>query len=293
MADKRYDVSVKDLIEDYATAWPELIGAGPHQGVDVIDADISTVTGAADKALLVHGEAYDWILNLEVQAGHRLNVPDRLHLKSTLFHHRHGLPVRSAVVLLRRAAEATNLSGIREERLPDSADPYDVFRYLVVRVWRLPLGPLLSGSLGLLPLALLTDEAAPIMPQTVARIEARLRQQVSPEAAEKLRTVSYILLGLRYPQEFIENLFHGVTSMEESVTYQAILAKGEAKGKVKGIEEGKLLEARGTLLRLGRKRWGPPDAAITEAIMALIDLARLEALQERVSDVSSWSELLA
>jgi hypothetical protein len=119
MADKRFDVSVKDLVEDYKTAWPELIDAGPNCGVDVIDADISTVTGAADKALLVHGNTYDWILNLEVQAGHRLNLPDRLHLKSTLFGYRHGLPVRSAVVLLRRAAEATNLTGLREDRLPD------------------------------------------------------------------------------------------------------------------------------------------------------------------------------
>lgn len=69
MADKRFDASIKLLVEEHKAAWPGLIGARPYRAVDVIDAVISTVTGAADKALLVHGETYDWILNLEVQAG--------------------------------------------------------------------------------------------------------------------------------------------------------------------------------------------------------------------------------
>jgi hypothetical protein len=69
MASKSYDVTLKDLFEDYTAAWPTLLSAGPIRGVDVIDADISTVTGASDKVARVHGQEYDWILNLEVHIG--------------------------------------------------------------------------------------------------------------------------------------------------------------------------------------------------------------------------------
>jgi hypothetical protein len=105
-----------------------LAGPWPARRVDVIDADIATLTGAADKVLLVHGAAGDWIMNLELQAGHRLNLPDRMHLNSTALYHRHHILVRSVVVLLRREALASNLTGVLELRLPDENEPYDVFR---------------------------------------------------------------------------------------------------------------------------------------------------------------------
>lgn len=73
--------------------------------------------------------------------------------------------------------------------------------------------------------------------------------------------------------------------MEESTTYQAIIAKGRA--------EGQATEARKILLRQASKRFGPPDARAQTAIDAITDIDRLEQLSERVLDVSSWDELLA
>ncbi|HEY8749106.1 MAG TPA: hypothetical protein VIM11_14075 [Tepidisphaeraceae bacterium] len=50
--------------------------------------------------------------------------------------------------------------------------------------------------------------------------------------------------------------------MKESVTYQAIIEEGEAKGIVKGMvkgnAEGRVEEARSLVLRLGNRRFGPP-----------------------------------
>lgn len=65
---------------------------------------------------------------------------------------------------------------------------------------------------------------------------------------------------------------------------EAILEEGMAKGAVK--------QMRKYLLRHGRQRFGEPDAAIADAINQMDDLDRLEALADRVSAVSSWSELL-
>lgn len=72
--------------------------------------------------------------------------------------------------------------------------------------------------------------------------------------------------------------------MKESVTYQAIIEEGEAKGRVE--------EARRLLLRQGRIRFGSPDSSSEAALAALTDLDRLERLSEQLLQVSSWKELL-
>src|SRR5947209_6604922 len=87
----------------------------------------------------------------------------------------------------------SNLTGILELRFPDESTPYDVFRYQVVRVWELSLERLLTGDLGLLPLAPLTDEAAAQLPAVVGRIEDRLRRETIPEQADKVRAAIFVL----------------------------------------------------------------------------------------------------
>jgi len=51
--------------------------------------------------------------------------------------------------------------------------------------------------------------------------------------------------------------------------------------------------ARRFLLRLGRKRFGPPKAAIKKKIEAIADLDRLDQLVDRGFDAKSWDELIA
>ena len=62
--------------------------------------------------------------------------------------------------------------------------------------------------------------------------------------------------------------------MRESATYQAILREGKAEGKIE--------EAKQTLLRLGRLKFGQPRAAIKSKIEAIADLVRLEQLTDHV-----------
>ena len=69
--------------------------------------------------------------------------------------------------------------------------------------------------------------------------------------------------------------------MHESDTYQAILDEGHARG------------VQATLLRQGRKRFGEPDEATRQALLAITDPERLDLLTERLLDVTSWQELLA
>lgn len=73
--------------------------------------------------------------------------------------------------------------------------------------------------------------------------------------------------------------------MEESVTYQAILHRGEEKGRV--------AEARAIVMRLGSLRFGPPSDATRATVAALNTPERLEQLAERLLQVETWDELLA
>lgn len=76
--------------------------------------------------------------------------------------------------------------------------------------------------------------------------------------------------------------------MKESVTYQAIIEEGEAKGKAKGEAN----EARKILLLQGRDRFGEPPAGAVAALDAVTDVQKLEELALRLLHASSWQELL-
>lgn len=281
MTSRRYDPTLRELIERYGVSWASLLGPWTIPHGDWIDADVSTVTAAADKVLRVRGTPFEWLLNLEVQSSWESGLPERLHTYSTLLRARHGLLVRSVLLLLRREANASDLTGRLALKFPDDPEPYDTFRYHVVRAWELPVEPWLTGSVGRMPLALLTDEAAKDPALVVERLANRLRAETAPAERDQLLAATAVLMGLRYSSEVTQHLLRGVVTMEESVVYQAIMAKGA------------LREARKLVLRIGQHRFGPPDATVTAIVEATTDLERLEQMAVAAHEVSSWAEVLA
>ena len=77
--------------------------------------------------------------------------------------------------------------------------------------------------------------------------------------------------------------------MEDSVTYQAILERGEARGKLQGRAD----EARRIITQIGSKRFGPPDAQTQARLDAFVSPEALETLAGRLLDVETWGELLS
>jgi predicted transposase YdaD len=153
-----------------------------------------------------------------------------------------------------------------------------------------PAAQWLASGLGLLPLAPLGDVPAAELPAVIAQMKERLAQETRGQAAD-LWSAVYLFMGLRYPDTLIETLLQGV-DMEESVTYQAIIRKGEAKGEAKGKAEGKAEEARRMLLLFGREQLGEAPQDVQMTLDALADVERLEELAVRLKHVSSWHELL-
>ncbi|MBY0513823.1 MAG: hypothetical protein K2P78_07910 [Gemmataceae bacterium] len=297
---KPYDATTKDLIETDPAGWVAFLGGtAPPDAVRLVDADVSTVSTDADKAIRVN-EPVPWLLHLEIQAGRDGSLGRRLLRYNALLHHRHGLPVVSAAVLLRPAANATALTGILPMRPP--VGPGWEFRYEVVRVWEKPAAAFLDGPLGLVPFVPLADGRSLDLAALVAAMQTRLDAPgLDRPLSAKLWAASYVLMGLRYDQALIDNVLSGVMQMEESVTYQAIIRRGLEDGMRQGLQQGLLvgtqqgatIEARKMLLIFGEKRLGTPPASAVAAVAAIGDPARLEHLAARLLDVNSWEELLA
>jgi len=282
MTAKPYDPTLKTLVEIEPESWPVLLGY-PKAPTEIIDADIATVSGAADKVLRVAGNP-PYLLHLEFVSGHdSATLPSTLLMRHGLLGDRHQLLVRSGVVLLRPEADSPQLTGKYERRFPGE-EPYLTFRYAVVRVWELPPESLLRGGLALLPLAPISAVTEVELPGIIKRMEERLSSRRWRKQASLVWGASYILLGLRYSPALSAQLFRGVVSMKESSTYQAILEEGRSEGAV--------AEAKKVLRLQGNKVFGSPDGRTSAAIERISDLAQLEDLLERLPSAPSWQDLL-
>jgi len=284
------DDTLKHLTELSPQDWV-IRGGWTAAPATVIDADIGTITGATDKAIRVAGPP-DWLLAVDFQSGHDTvaKLPDLLLYNSTLFK-RHGLRVRSLLVLLHGGADSPRVTGFYERGFED--EPFDAaLRYRCVRVWKVPAEQWLSGGLGLLPLAPLGEMRRGDLPAVIDRMKLRLGPTLPASQRAKLWSATYILMGLRYEQALIRTLLQGVLTKKESVTYQAILEEGKAEGLAKGKAEGLAEGARRILLLLGRDQFGEPLADVQAALDALADVNRIEELTVRLKHVSSWQELL-
>jgi len=116
----------------------------------------------------------------------------------------------------------------------------------VIRLWEQPVDLFLNTP-GLLPFAVLAQTSNPTavlntVVEQVETLESRTQQQ-------DVAASTAILAGLVLEKRVIQQLLR-TELMEESVIYQDILQKGEARGEIRGEARGKAEVAR-NLLNLG------------------------------------------
>jgi predicted transposase YdaD len=279
----KFDASAKFLVETYPADWLAYLGIALTDTVEVLGADLSTVSAEADKVVLVTGPS-PWLVHLEFQSSYDPTMGRRLVRYSTMLHVQHELPVASILVLLRRSAGGPAITGRYRASLPGGS-PYLSFTYAVRRIWREPASDLLGGPLGTLPMAPLGMSTRSEVPGLLRAMDERFTQEAPRDKADQLRVVTYTLLGLRFLPEIADQMMPGLRAMRDSLTYQAILAEGEATGLAKG--EHRLI------LREGTRRLGAPDDLTRSRIEAITDLDRLEQIFDRIAAASTWSELFA
>jgi predicted transposase YdaD len=279
---KTYDIAMKHIEDHFGPDWasilPKYIGLPPETRTEPIDSDLSVTESQADKLYRLSGPVTG-LLHLELETGWAGEMPDRLLVYNVLAEHRHGGPVYSVVMLLRPESNSPSVTG--ELIRSNSRGEYLRFRYSVIRVWELSAAELMTGPIGLLLLALLTNDAKPRLPELVRHMDERVTRELGDtEDAHLMKTACMLLLGMRYDIPLVRQLFAGVTNMRESAGYQIILEEGE-------------VHARHTLLlRLGRKRFGAPSSQVESRIKAINELDPLDRLFDNLDDAKSWEQLL-
>ncbi len=288
---KPYDSGLNALIDAHLADWAAYLAARlglPPGPAEPLDTDLS-VTLQADRLFRVNGPV-PFALHLELESGGRLGIPEELLRYNVAARKTAGVPVRSVVMLLRPKATATDLTGLLE--LPDAAGGvYLTFRYAVVRLWLEPFESLLNAGPGMLPLALLTNEAAADVPAAVARFHTRLRHDALPATVEQdVLFYAAGLGGLRYdPDDFERLVMSGRGVIEGTPLYQRAVLQGKAEGKAEGRAEG----ACRTLLLLGEERFGAAPPHVESAFHAITDPARLDRMTKRLLAANGWDDLLA
>jgi predicted transposase YdaD len=277
-----FDVATRGLIETDPVGWLSRLGLPIDGPVHAVDSEVSAVLAEVDKVLRVGG-ASPWLAHLELQVSHDPGLPRRLLQYHAILLHRHQIPVVTTVVLLRRQAQARELTGHFEQRGP-AGELTVSFNYNVVNLWERPVDELLTGGLGVVPLAPLAAFEPARLPQILDDLNQRFEQE-APSAAADLWAATALLMGVRYDRGAIRGLMQRVRRMRESVTYQIILEEGELQGRIR--------EARDLLIQLGAERLGPPDATTIATLDAIEDRAVLEGLIRGLFTANTWQALLA
>ena len=295
---KPFDATMKHLLGLFAVDWIEWlapkIGLPAGVAVDPLDGDLSTVQVAADKVFRLRPPAVG-LLHLEPQASWDGELPDRLLLYNTLLHHRHGGPVYSVAILLRPEANAAAMTGTVSRRFGDGTE-YLRFGYSTIRVWELKADELLSGGVGALPLALLTNDARGRIGELVERLDRRLREPGVGEITRRtIMTSSYILLGLRYDEGIFHGAFQRVSGMKESSSYQYILNEGRQEGlqegRQEGRQEGQLQALREALMDILSDRFGQLPVELVAEISLSTDPLALRSAIRSANKVATVAEL--
>jgi predicted transposase YdaD len=283
-----FDVATKRLIADDPKGWLSWVGLTVDGPVQPLESDVSTVLADVDKVFRVEA-ASPWIAHLEVQVSHDPRLPSRLLQYYALLRHRYTRPVESTIVLLRPEADGPELLSGRLEQHGMAGNLVISFWFRVVRLWERPVDELLSGGIGILPLAPLADVERDRLPAVIRRIDERFAEEASPSDVGDLWSATLVLLGLRYDEHEARQLLRGVRGMRESSTYQAILEEGRVEGEIRG----RVVQARRDVLELGTEKFGPPGTAVVERLDRIENPDILGHLLRGILRASTWQELLA
>ena len=286
-----YDIASKMIVDTDPVAFARL--CGPADTVELLDTNFASNV-YADRLLKVRNGDSVFLRHVEVQSGYDRKKPiDAAHYAACAYRV-HELPIYSVFVLLQKAADGPAMSG----NLVMGSLSFD---FDILRMWEYPVEQFLDGALALLPLTALCDVPEQALPGLVEQMNRRINSESSPIQPSALWIEFDLLLGLRYPPDFVQSLLKGVGDMQESSTYRAILAEGEARGEARGVARGvasgialgAALGKREAVLRLGSKRFGEPDPFVRSVLDAIDSTERLDGLLLRVIEAQSWNELLS
>src|SRR5262245_27770868 len=148
-----FDATLKDMGRESPRGFLTTFDQAPTLPTQLLNVDLSTVTTAAD-LLIGLGDPLVEVIHLDFQSSAAAwKHADILSYNALAFTQYH-VPVHSIVVLLRPQAAHSNMSG-RIRYAPRPGRGSMDFSYEIVPLWERPVAQLLTGDLGVVPLAML------------------------------------------------------------------------------------------------------------------------------------------
>lgn len=184
---KPFDATLKELVTAYPVDWLTQLGVPITAPPEVLTADLSTVTAAADTLIKVG----DLVVHIDLESGPDDELARRMLLYNVLAHHHTKLPVPSIVVLLRsNAVGGGPTDGV--EYAPNPGVSELRFRFETVKAWELSSEAMLNAGLGFLPLAVLGkpppgQTRLQALPAIAKRIADRAEQEAKADAERLAR----------------------------------------------------------------------------------------------------------
>lgn len=277
---KPFDATLKELVTAYPVDWLTQLGVPVTAPPEVLSADLSTVTAAADVLLKV-GEL---VVHIDVESGPDDSLARRMLLYNVLAHHHTGLPVRSIVVLLRSNAVGSGpKTGVEYAPVPGASELW--FRFETVKAWELPAEDMLEAGVGFLPLAVLGKppagkSRAQALEGIVERIAERASREAKPDVG-KILTATYVLSTMHVPLELAQGIFNKMIAMQELEGYKAIMNEGAVK------------HMRAFIRKQFEARCGVPTEKQGSKLDLIDDLERLERIALAAPVATGWDDLLA
>jgi len=277
-----FDNRLKDLIWQRLPDFGPLVHVDPGEPVEALRTNLP-ITLDADFVLGV-GQPRRAAIDISFQVSWDADTLVRVFAYNALLYRHLNVPVHSVILQLRSRRNDLRLQdGIRYSVFPELGEMY--FRPEVINLWEQPLEPMLTGGLGILPLAPLcrmpegmTREQA--LPEILRRINERLIAEAPPELNDTLWNSTYTLTGVYLDRQDVLPLFDRYRIMRESMTYQATL------------EEGAIEMCRNNVLLLGTRKFGTLNQDEAAILNDIDDVDRLQRMLFAIEEAKSWEQVL-
>lgn len=264
------DQGIKRLIQTHPADVLDLLVPGAEY-LGTLPVDVASEPQLVlDMLLRVRYHGIECALDIEAEARPRPEIGKRLCDYGSRVRGVTGLRVISAVLWLEPGG--TPPPSPYEERADDL--PLVSWHFIGVELYRVQAPALIArGPVGLLPLVPFAQGGDDLA--TVERTAALVKERAPAAEVDELAGLLALFAARTFDAEVLRGIMRRLKMsteiIEKSAFYQEALAKGEAKGKAEGIEEGQ----RNAALVVLRGRFGelPPDLAqaISAADQATLD----------------------
>ena len=272
-----YDNVCKIIAEKYPLDFARWLLPVEPRKIKVLKTELSIEPIRADSVTFLQTE--NRILHLEFQTSTTStpSIPFRMLDYSVRLIRTYKVPVTQVVIFLQETSDEVAF-------IEKYVNETTTHRYRAVRMWEQDSMTFLNNS-ALLPLAPLTRTTSPqILWEQVRENIAKIPDR---EIRQNTTTYTDILAGLKFKKDFIRQ-FLSEDVMQDSVTYQDILQKGEKQGEEKGVQK----EALAFCVSLLNERFGEVDSSIMSRVRVL-NKEQLEALGRALLKISSIADLTA